>query len=93
MDHPTSPHELVAVLRRLAAREPSDAQELNTLADECTSLMRHISAMPSLANRIPESVWHFLSDADILFKDSRYAKTQLSGLMSSLAQYDRQNAG
>ena len=43
-----------------------------------------------LANVVPETVWHFLSDADIRFKDSRYAIAQLSALASTLARWERE---
>jgi len=92
MVHPTSPQELIEALRRLAAHEPADLEELRALVDECTALKLYISASSSLANSTPESVWHFLSDADIRFKDPRYARAQLTGLASTLAQWERQSA-
>ncbi|GAA0718156.1 hypothetical protein [Dokdonella soli] len=92
MDRETSPQELIANLRRLAVREPADVEQLDPLVTECVALKLHISASPSLANSTPEIVWHFLSDADIRFKDHRCAKAQLTGLLSVLAQWERQSA-
>ena len=92
MDSPTSPQELIPLLRRLADRAPASRDELRTLQGEFAELAAHISVTPSLANSTPEAVWHFLSDADIRFKDPAYAKAQLVGYLSALAQWERQSA-
>jgi hypothetical protein len=92
MDRPASPQEVIEALRHLAAREPADLEDLHALVDECIALKLHIGASPSLANSTPESVWHFLSDADIRFRDPRYARDQLTGLASALAQWERESA-
>ena len=92
MHTPASPRELIAILRRIAERSPSSADELRTLQDECGALMAHISTLPALSDSTPHIVWHFLSDADIRFKDPRYAKAQLEGLAVALSQWEHQAA-
>ena len=92
MDSPTSSQELITLLRRLADRAPVNHTELHALQEESEALAAQISATPSLATSTPEAVWHFLSDADIRFKDPRYAKAQLAGYLLALAQWERQGA-
>jgi hypothetical protein len=92
MDRPTSPKELISALRDLATREPADLEQLHALVAESTELKLHISSSPSLSNNTPEIVWHFLSDADIRFKDHRYATVQVADFLSALAQWERRGA-
>jgi len=39
-----------------------------------------------------KAIWHFLSDADIRFKDPRYAVMQLEGLRLALAKWEHEIA-
>lgn len=36
-------------------------------------IIEKIHSSDSLVNSIPECVWHFLSDADVRWKDNKYA--------------------
>jgi len=80
--------DLIANLRALAARQTETAAERDGLIADSVTLKVDISLDHELANIVPESVWHFLSDADIRFRDSRYASAQLSALASSLAAWE-----
>ena len=82
--YPASLGELVASLRLLAAREPHTNDDLRALERECMSLALN-TQRSSLCNRVPEIVWHFLSDADIRFRDVEYARVQTASLLAALA--------
>jgi hypothetical protein len=36
---------------------------------------------------VPETIWHFLSDADIRFKDEAYAQLQLTDVRRELDEW------
>ena len=78
MNLPRTQDEIFAALREIAAARPSNKLELRDLESRCVALSQHLAAHGDLADQIPELVWHFLSDADIRFKDQRYADLQLS---------------
>ena len=71
-------------------RDPATQEELVKLQDECLSLGEHIRSTPSLGAEVPESVWHFLSDSDIRFKDPAYAKAQLVGFEHALVRWEHE---
>jgi hypothetical protein len=73
---PTSRDEVIAAIRRLADRAPQTREELSALEMESVELALHIQKRTSLHD-VPEHVWHFLSDADIRFKEPKYAQVQL----------------
>lgn len=68
-------------------RVPSTTGELAALVSDCCDLSQHIAATPGL-HETPEAVFHFLSDADIRFKDGQYAAMQLDGLHAALAEWE-----
>ena len=70
---PLSEAALGVELRSLLARTPSSEQDLLRLEAELFVLGERISAS---SMGVPEFVWHFLSDADIRFKDSAYSQMQ-----------------
>ena len=78
MNLPRTQDEIFAALREIAATRPSGKSELQDLESRSAALSRHLAAHGDLANQVPELVWHFLSDADIRFKDPHYADLQLS---------------
>jgi hypothetical protein len=90
-DYPANVAELIAHLRVIAAREPRTKEELRALERECVSLAFH-TQRSSLSSGVPEVVWHFLSDADIRFKDPEYAQVQTASLVSALAKMEQQGA-
>ena len=63
----------------LAMRDPATEDALAILVNDCGELSQVIQLTPAL-HGVPEAIWHFLSDADIRFKDPRYAVMQLEGL-------------
>jgi len=89
---PSSRSQLISTLRVLAMRDPASQEELDELVNDCASLSQHIQISPALASSVPKVVWHFLSDADIRFKDPRYAAMQLEGFRSALAKWERESA-
>jgi hypothetical protein len=82
--------QLIANLRALAERQVATSAERDAAIADCSALNAEISLDPELANIVPETVWHFLSSADVRFKDSSYAITQLSALASSLIYWERE---
>ncbi len=91
MAHPENIPELVAVLRALSERMPTTHTELAQLEQESLALALHIQMSKSLGS-MPETVWHFLSDADIRFKSPEYAQTQVADLSLALVALEQQGA-
>jgi acyl-CoA reductase-like NAD-dependent aldehyde dehydrogenase len=83
---PTSRDEVIAAIQRLADRAPRTREELSALEMESVELALHIQKRTSLHD-VPEHVWHFLSDADIRFKDPEYAQVQLVSLREVLKDW------
>ena len=81
---PTNIGELVAVLKEIAQTNPTDKVELRQLENRCVALSRYLSKNRKLGFEIDEWVWHFLSDADIRFKDPRYAEQQLAAFRAQV---------
>jgi hypothetical protein len=59
---------------------------VSSLARESAALALHIQKATALHD-VPEAVWHFLSDADIRFKDPKYADMQLAAIASVLEKW------
>ena len=83
---PTSRDDVVAAVRDLAARKPASREDASSLAHESAALALHIQKRTSLHD-VPEAVWHFLSDADVRFKDPKYAEVQLAEIASVLEKW------
>jgi len=81
--------QLIADLRALGERQIATRAERDSVIADCVALKADIGLDPELANVVPETVWHFLSDADIRFKDSRYSIVQLPALATCLAAWER----
>src|SRR3954464_10093137 len=86
---PTSRGDVADALRSLAARAPKSHEELSALEKESVALAVHIQKRTTLHD-VPEAVWHFLSDADIRFKDAEYARVQLAQMSEVLERWARQ---
>jgi hypothetical protein len=78
---------LVEALRALALRMPTDKAGLAALEKDSLSLRRHVQQSQAVGD-LPETVWHFLDDADIRFKDRDYAAQQLAGLARCLSRME-----
>lgn len=63
-------------LRRLFDRPVENAADLTEWYELAHELRMHISANGELSNAVPHFVWHFLSDADIRFKEPKYDAMQ-----------------
>ena len=87
---PETQAEFIAALRALSKRTPTTRAELSELETESVALVMHVQECQSLD--IPETVWHFLSDADIRFKSPEYARAQVAALESALVAMERQGA-
>jgi hypothetical protein len=86
---PSSRDEVVEAVRALAARVPRSHAELSALETDSVNLARHIQHGTSLHD-VPHLVWHFLSDADIRFKDPAYAQLQLTRINEVLDAWMRE---
>jgi hypothetical protein len=83
---PTSRAEVIAAVRDLATRRPMSPEEMSSLAHESAALAVHIQKRTALHD-VPEAIWHFLCDADIRFKDPKYADIQLAEIASVLEEW------
>lgn len=84
---PASKAGLADCLRALASRAPLDRTGLSELESDCTPLAHHLRQSPAFQD-VPETIWHFLSDSDIRYRDSRYAEAQLAALAQCLADME-----
>ena len=83
---PTSKAELIAALATLAAWRPDSKADLKLLQQESLALALHVQHNLKGLD-LPHEIWHFLSDADIRFKDAAYAKLQLEDLQARLREW------
>lgn len=90
--NPSTQTELAALLQQLAASRPKTRQELSDLEARCVSLSRYLTSSAPRNLEVPEIVWHFLSDADIRFKDSAYAEAQIAGVLEASASWQPKSA-
>jgi hypothetical protein len=86
---PTSRDEVIAAVRQLVAHRPASRSEVADLERQRVALAVHIQKHISLHD-VPEAVWHFLSDADIRFKDPQYATVQLGEITAVLDRWQAQ---
>jgi hypothetical protein len=82
MTEPLTREQLASELSRLSSEQPQTLEDLGQLERESTALLLRLR--DSSGFDVPELVWHFLSDADVRFKDSRYASAQMEGLSDAL---------
>lgn len=78
---------VVSALRAIAEREPRTRDELTELEAESFLLGERIRKS-TVCDDLPHLVWHFLSDADIRFKDERYRQSQLRLLEECIAAWE-----
>ena len=88
IEQPTNQRELAAILRVLASAKLVTKSDLAEVEDRSVALARYLGSAAVPAFDVPEFVWHFLSDPDIRYKDSRYAEAQLAELESLLEQWE-----
>ena len=79
--------ELLLALQALAARDPVSREDLVQLEAESFLLAEQIRQSP-VCHKTPEIVWHFLSDADIRFKDEEYKRWQCQRLVDGIRQWE-----
>ena len=89
---PSNPEALRSTLRALVEQEPSSQEEFQALEAECVALARHIAQTQGLGTYMPEIVWHWLSDADIRFKEPEYRSMQNQQLTLALQAWESESA-
>jgi hypothetical protein len=90
--NPTNQTELAAIVQQLAATRPISREELSDLQTRCMSLSRYLATSAPKDLEVPEILWHFLSDADIRFKDPAYAESQIAGLLAAFTDWQAKSA-
>jgi hypothetical protein len=88
---PTTKPQLISALRMLGMRQPATREELSALEADCIELSQVISRM-AWASCMPESIWHYLSDADVRFKDPTYADAQQAQFAAALIRWEHEAA-
>jgi hypothetical protein len=83
-----SKEELIATLRTMVRRPITSKDDLKAMESDSWELWQRIKDSP-VANETPHAVWHFLSDADIRFKDPRYIPVQTEELLTSLREWEK----
>ncbi|MFO1493271.1 MAG: hypothetical protein U1F26_01250 [Lysobacterales bacterium] len=83
--------ELITVLLEMVNLETSTLEQAQLAQSQCLALVRHLQGSP-LCAEVDEYVWHYLSDADIRFKDSEYAHKQRTELRALLTDWRRELA-
>jgi hypothetical protein len=78
--------EFCRKLRELAVRPVNTRDQLDEWRAAAQELERSISG--ELADRIPHFVWHYLSDADIRFRDEGYRREQARELEAALKELE-----
>jgi len=85
---PITRAELLGRLRALAERRPTTKLELTQLEAESIILSERIGRSP-VCSETPHDIWHFLSDADIRFRDAAYGEKQIAGTLELVRRWER----
>ena len=91
-DPPVDKPTVIGALRAIAERRPSTSEELGELEAESVVLGERIRTS-GICDDVPHFVWHFLSDADVRFKDEKYRDWQLGKLEACISAWDSRTAG
>jgi len=75
--------EIKKTLKELLELEVSSESELQAW-NERADVIYEIDKGSKI--QLPEVVWHYLSDADIRFKDPEYGEYQISGVKSFIGE-------
>jgi hypothetical protein len=75
---------LAAELRRLSNLKTLNKEELNSWYAAANDLRKKIEDDKELQAVIPHFFWHYISDADIRLKDSRYEEMQSEKLLQMI---------
>ena len=86
---PRTERELIEILRGLAAEQPATPLEAAEHEKYCVSLSLFLAKSGRYSGKVPHSVWHFLSDADIRAKSPEYAQVQREQLLFLTTQWAR----
>ncbi len=81
---------LLRELRALVEREPRTREALLQLEAESVFFSERLGKS-AMCEVTPHFVWHFLSDADIRFKDSDYRRRQCHELLEWVTQMEREH--
>lgn len=80
--------ELANDLRRLAVRVVRNPDDLKDWYAEAQVVQGKLMGDASVTMGMSDFVWHYLSDADIRLKDSRYAQDQNARLAEVIAELE-----
>ena len=84
---PLAKTDAIAALKKLARRQSSSPGELSILCAESAVLSDRISKS-EFFHELPCGIQHFLSDADIRFKDKEYGAWQTSVLLRAIEKWE-----
>jgi hypothetical protein len=78
--------ELAAALEELRAFKPASKADVTRWFQRARELEARLVEKGGLSPEVPSLLWNYLADADIRFKDSKYAELQ-DGQMRLLVRY------
>jgi hypothetical protein len=76
-------------LHRLMKMRVADRHDLHEWYQAARIVQARLAVSGSTLPHLPETVWHYLIDADTRLKDPRYAKMQTERMQLLLEQMDR----
>ena len=79
--------DAIAALRKLATRQPSSSDELSVLCAESVVLSDRIKKS-EFFRELPYGIQHYLSDADIRYKDKEYGARQTSEMLRAVEEWE-----
>lgn len=83
MDNKSAQQFVIDSLRELLESEPRSSGEVAAWYEKAKELKAFLQRDDGL-HKVPHVFWHYLEDADIRFKDPRYAQAQISGVEDSM---------
>ena len=75
-DQPTLRRELGTALEELRAFSVGSKQDVTLWYELARALEDRLVAPGGLSREVPSFLWHYLADADVRFKDVKYAELQ-----------------
>jgi hypothetical protein len=76
-------------LRRLMELPVADRQGLDAWYRAARAVQDRLAQSASTLPHLPETIWHYLIDADTRLKDPRYATMQTERMLRLLEQLER----
>lgn len=84
--HPYTKIELAHALQAIRDKAVFSKKDLEEWYEQASEIHKRIAVTKeSDIGKIPEFIWHYLSDADIRMKDSRYLEIQDKGIKEIIA--------